>query len=525
LPDISPSSPGRELGGEKPQVIVVGAGLAGLTAAMHLAERGLRVHLLEADPRYPGGRISAKDVVEIDGWQFPGEHGVHGFWSGYLNIQAMMTRNRIRPMFIPAYEEDWIYRRGNSIKKAAIGSAIRQSWIPAPFHYLNMFFNLSFLASIGPRDLLSLFNIWYALLFAVGIDPLREAQPLQGLSLSHLLKGWSPGMRALFIGLARSGLSGHPDEIPLSGFLAFLRFYTVMRRDSWAFSYLPLDGGSGLIDPIVERIEALGGKIVLGRRVTCIDTRADGWVVHWQSAEDPQITGRIDAPHLILATDSPNTAAILKASPATSQVAADLVFPRGMETAVARLWFDRAPIATSEGGIFSGDFILDNFFWLDQIQAPYLSWRRETGGSAIEVHIYGPPSLLAESDAVLLTRTISDVQAAFPELRGHRIHQIIQRNPPTHTLFGVGDPLTHLGIETPWPNLFCCGDWVRHPNPALFLERACVTGIEAANAVLACLGQQPWPLLDHPRPEPFVGWIEKMMVRGRQARKRKRKGC
>jgi carotenoid phi-ring synthase / carotenoid chi-ring synthase len=522
LTDLSQKSLDLEAQAENPDVIVAGAGLAGLTAAMHLAERGLRVLVLEADPSYPGGRISAKDPVEIDGWTFPGEHGVHGFWSGYLNIQAMLTRNRIRPLFIPAFEEDWIYRRGNNIKKAAIGSAIRQSWIPAPFHYLNMFFNLSFLASISPRDLLSLFHVWYGLLFAVGIDPLREEQPLQGLSLNHLLKGWSPGMRALFIGLARSGLSGHPDEIPLSGFLAFLRFYTVMRRDSWAFSYLPQDGGSGLIDPIVGRIEELGGKIMLGRRVTCIEPLSEGWQVHCQSTENPQQMGTMKAPQLILATDSPNTAAILRSSPTTSQAAANLDFPRGMETAVARLWFDRTPIATSEAGIFSGDFILDNFFWLDQIQASYLSWRRATGGSAIEVHIYGPPSLLAEQDTVLLSRTISDVQAAFPELRGHRIHQIIQRNPPTHTLFGVGDPQRHLGIKTPWPNLFCCGDWVRHQTPSLFLERACVTGIEAANAVLSCRSLQPWPLLDHPRPEPFVGWIEKMMVRGRQARKRRR---
>ena len=81
----------------------------------------------------------------------------------------------------------------------------------------------------------------------------------------------------------------------------------------------------------------------------------------------------------------------------------------------------------------------------------------------------------------------------------------------------------HLGIRTPWPGLFCCGDWVRHPSPAFFLERACVTGIEAANAVLADLELPPWALLDYLPPEPLAGWIEQVMRGGRRfIRKHKR---
>src|SRR5512135_1710446 len=106
------------------------------------------------------------------------------------------------------------------------------------------------------------------MIFAVGIDPLREEQPLEGLHMSGLLNGWSPALRAFMIGLTRSGLSGQPDEIPLSGFLAFLRFYTVMRRDSWAFSYMPADAGTCLVRPLVQQVEALGGCLHMGARVT-----------------------------------------------------------------------------------------------------------------------------------------------------------------------------------------------------------------------------------------------------------------
>jgi isorenieratene synthase len=119
-------------------------------------------------------------------------------------------------------------------------------------------------------------------------------------------------------------------------------------------------------------------------------------------------------------------------------------------------------------------------------------------------------------DAILLMRTVADVESAFPELRGHRLHYTIRRNDPVHTLFGLGPADRHLGIETPWEGLFCCGDWVRHPSPTFFMERACVTGIEAANAVLRSRGLPDWPLLAYAPPEPLAGGIEWLMQKGRR---------
>jgi carotenoid phi-ring synthase / carotenoid chi-ring synthase len=494
--------------------IIIGGGIAGLSAALHLAERGVKPWVLEADPGFIGGRIKGGAEVELNGWKFRGEHGVHGIWSPYRNLQAMLARHRLRPVFVPAQEECWIYRRGDQINHADVGSAIRHSFIPAPFHYLNLFFRPAFLGTLGIADLFSLFRVWYGLLFAVGIDPLLEEQPLAKMRLSDLLKGWSPALRAFFIGLTRSGLAASPEEIPLSGYIAFLRFYTILRRDSWAFSYIPADGGSGLSEPLARRIVELGGQIRLGARVVRLEKVTDGWQVSIETGETRR------ASQVILAVDAPAAQRLLTASQATAEVAQSLYWPRGQANAVVRVWFDRQPNPGAEAGIFSGDFILDNYFWLDRIQDPYINWRRETGGSAIEAHIYGPPSLLEEPDSLLLTRAISDIQSAFTELRGHRIHQVIQRNPASHTLFGIGPKELHLGITTPWEGLYCCGDWVRHPAPCLFLERACLTGIDAANSVLQTRGLPPWPLLDYLPPEPFVGWIERLMLKGRKARKK-----
>jgi isorenieratene synthase len=446
---------------------------------------------------------------------------VHGIWSPYRNLQAMLARLLIRPLFVPAQEERWIYKRGGRIKSADIGSAIRHSWIPAPFHYLNLFLRPSFLGMLTVRDWLSLPQVWYGLIFAVAIDPLREEQPLAGLWLDDLVKDWSPTLRSLFIGLARNGLSARPEEIPLSGFLAFLRFYTLLRRDAWAFSYLPDDGGTSLIEPMVRKLRDLGGTVENGIRLVSVKRHPKGWQLDWQcqgAGEMQQERGSLVTKHLILAVDAPAARTIFEASP--DLAAGRLDWPRGMATAVVRFWFDRAPAPGPEAGILSGSVVVDNFFWLHRIQNQYVRWHKATGGSAIEVHIYGPPELLAGTDAVLMLRAISDVHSAFPELRDHAIHRTLRRNDATHTLFGVGSVEQHLGITTSWPGLFCCGDWVRHPAPAFFLERACVTGIEAANAVLRSCQLPPWSLLDYPRPEPLAGSIERLMQGGRRALRR-----
>lgn len=56
---------------------------------------------------------------------------------------------------------------------------------------------------------------------------------------------------------------------------------------------------------------------------------------------------------------------------------------------------------------------------------------------------------------------------------------------------------------------------MRDPIPAFFLERACATGIKAANAVLNAHGLEPWPLVPYLPPEPLAAWIEHLMQRGR----------
>jgi len=495
--------------------IIIGAGVAGLTTALHLAERGLKPLLLEAGDRV-GGRLSGKDQIDIKDWSLPLEHGVHGVWSSYVNLKSMLKRHEIVTEFVPAFDEQWIHRAGNFIGRASIGRTIRNSLVPAPFHYIQLFLDPQFLWMLGLRDWLSVFHVWSVLVMSIGIDPFFEDQPLEGLTFGKTLKSWGPSFRSLFFGLTRNGLSTDPNEVPLAGFLAFLRFYTIMRRDAWMFEYLP-NGAGEVCEKLSQKIIQLGGEIRLNSRVTRLEKNGD-WIAH---SEQDSISGVDHAPFLILASDSPAAESIIKKSfPAESD---SLFFPRGLGHAVVRLWFDRPPRRGPEAGMFSGDFVMHNFFWLERIYESYQKWGEATGGSCIEVHVYGPQNVLEEGDAILLTKVLTDLYRAFPELKGRLLTQNIQRNAASHTLPALGMRGTHLGIETKWENLFCAGDWVSHPTPAFFLERACVTGLEAANKVLSARGLERWEAKLYPPPEPMAAWIEKLMQTARSKRRKKKK--
>ena len=509
------------------QPLIIGGGVAGLTAALRLAQRGLRPRLLEANPTWLGGRLRQTPPVSLthngQTWTFSQEHAVHGVWDGYVNFKALLAELDPIPPTVPAHDETWILGRERWVGRAAIGRTIRQSVIPAPLHYMQLMFKPRFVSLLGWRDWLALPSVAGGLFAAMSIDPLAEHNPLHGLSLADMTRGWSPHLRALFAGLARNALAADPEEIPAAGWIAFLRFYTLLRRAAWGFDYLTAGGGTAVCEPLGRKIGQLGGHITLGAAVQMVVQGADGgWQV--QYVQEGQ-THMATASHVVLAVDAPAAQTLLMASPDTADHAARLTFPRGIPTVVVRLWFAGTAEGVSEAGMLSGDFCFDNYFWLDQLQEEYAAWRRATGGSALEVHIYGTPHLLAQPDGVLIKQVVQDVNRAFPDLRGRWLQGVVQRNPATHTLFSVASRGAHLGVVTPWPHLYACGDWVYHETPALYLERAATTGMAAANALLGEVGLPMHPVLGHPAPEWFAGWVMGRWAAVRQRKlARKRRG-
>jgi len=77
------------------KVIIIGGGVAGMSAAHELAERGFEVHVYEKNPVYPGGKARSTRVegTSINGSEeLPGEHGFRFFPRFYRHLPDTMSR-------------------------------------------------------------------------------------------------------------------------------------------------------------------------------------------------------------------------------------------------------------------------------------------------------------------------------------------------------------------------------------------------------------------------------------------------
>lgn len=496
-------------------VVIIGAGLAGLSAAVHLAERGIEPLVIDEDSLWAGGRLSGgePEVFEYEGrsWQFKPEHSVHAIWGGYVNMRAMIERFTDTKLQISAGEE-WINRWGRDVRRMEAGNAIRSHWIPAPLHYLQLLFHPQIWATIQPWDFLSLPGFLTSILLTVGTDPIREKIDWDGLTMKDYFTGWTPNIRATFEGLGVNLLAAPKDDIPLASFIAGLRFYTMLRNDSWQMHYLPADSHTSLIQPLIDSIESAGGAVQRGFTAQKLIRDGDAWQI---VVEDSQGQGlrRIRAEHVILAMNAPATERLLKKSPDMKDIASKMDFPRGLRNGVVRLWFSNTPSASTPGGMLTGDFAPDNFFWLHQLYDDYAEWHNETGGSAIELHYY-EDDLLEQPDRNLIVLSVTEVQRAFPEIRGNFIHATLRRNSKVHSHFRIPTEES-LHVKTAWDKVYASGDWVGHDTPSLWMERATTTGIAAANEVLVSLNQEPHEILYPPKPTMLARLLGAIVRAGR----------
>jgi len=76
------------------KAVVVGGGLAGISAALELARRNFEVTLVEVSPAL-GGKLTGWNIDAL-GETFPVEHGFHGFFDQYYNLNDMFASAGVR---------------------------------------------------------------------------------------------------------------------------------------------------------------------------------------------------------------------------------------------------------------------------------------------------------------------------------------------------------------------------------------------------------------------------------------------
>ena len=286
-------------------VVVVGAGLSGLTAARELSRRGIAVTVLEAADR-TGGKVLGRTIggAHVD----LGAHWVGGSQDAVLTLAAELG--------VATAAEPLPNRRSRQI--FATADRVRRHALELPL--------------LPPRDLAAVGVGVARLALAVRRDrpsPLETALPLT--------ERWfrTPVAQGVALTFFRLIFGADPDQVPARAVLDYLAAADGLRsiasvRDG-AQERLFVDGTSALIDAVAADIR---GDVVTGAPVRRIEHDADGVTVH---ADGRTVPGS----HVVLALPLPEVPALAFDPPLPEAIRLRLTHSRMGEYAKTVAVYDR----------------------------------------------------------------------------------------------------------------------------------------------------------------------------------------
>lgn len=432
-------------------VVIVGGGLAGLTAAVELSRLGLKVRLLEKRSFLGGRTYSYREPVTgeiVDN----GQHlmmGCYTYTLKYLNqIGTLGLVDRQ-----PALSTSLIDSNG-------VAHSFSCPRLPAPLHMLAALFHFDL---FHKKDLFNL--IFKCCSFKRDIsDPKR----LDNVSAGKWLKKYGQGeksLHALFEPLILATLNGKPDDVSAMPFAAVLKEAIFASRESSGI-VLPKVGLSKLfVGPAAEFIEQRRGEISLSTEITQI-TEDDGRIV---SVKDSK--GNVfDADAFIFAIPPRQLRKLLEGTTLESHVASvDKLESSPIIT--VNLWLEEELMKEPMVGLI--DSPIQWIFNRRLIAAE---------SDAVAAVISGADNEMKCSRRDLIDKTTSELTKYFKKKLSVKHSQVV-REPEATVLLKPGTQKWRLETKTPFKNLFIAGDWTNTGIPAT-IEGAVKSGYFAAQSLL-----------------------------------------
>lgn len=453
--------------------VVVGGGIAGVSAAVVLAERGVRVTLLEAAGQL-GGRLSAWPRTLPDGTVQQVEHGFHGFFRQYYTWRSVLRRIDPELGFLtplPGYP------------------VISRSWPPEDFASLPGLPPLNLLALVATSPSLRLRDLRYvdrvAATELLEFDRTATYAALDDVSAASFLDrlAFPDRARAVLFEVFGHSFFNREESFSAAEMVAQFHFYFLGNPEGLGMDVTVDDHGTCIWDPFGILLAKLGVDIRVGTRVDHVSRTPGGWQV-----------GPVAADHLVLALDPSSLARVVAASdglPATL-VREAATLTTSAPYAVARYWTDR-PVA-ADRPVFSGvsrEPTLDSISIYSRLEDGARSWAGSTGGEVLELHAYAAPDGIGAEDAA--DRMWAELTGLWPEVGDLRVLDRETRVGLDAPGFEPGSDATRPGVRTGDPTLLLAGDWVRLPFASALMERAATTGVLAANDILTRAGARAEP--------------------------------
>ena len=440
------------------KVIVLGGGLAGLSAARSLLEQGYDVTVVEKRP-FLGGRAFSFYDPQAQGEVDNGQHIFLGCCTYYLDF--LRALGVLKQTFLQDRLRVEVIRNG---KRGVLSS----SPFLGALHLMPSFLRYPHL---GPRDkLLALYGLMRAKL----TDRSKHAKELDQQTMYEWLKGHHQTERAianlwnLFI---LPALNDDVRDVSADmGLMVFQEGLLKKPRDATVgFSKVGLSSLTG--EPAQRYLEERGGRMMLGKTVRSLRTK-DGRVsgVEFSDGSVLQAKAYVSAlpfdvllqvlPEEVVATPFFAGAAQLSSSPIVG----------------IHLWYDR-PVMAQEFAAFL-DSPVQWVFNRSLIQGD-----SGDNGQYICISVSGAWDIVERSKEELREMFGREMESLFPRARSAKIERFLVVKQPQATFRSVPGVAEHRSPHvTPVPNLFLAGDWTDTCWPST-MEGAVRSGVLAAEAL------------------------------------------
>lgn len=456
--------------GPAPRVVVVGGGIAGLTAATALAERGVAVEVLERESEV-GGRVSGWTTTLPDGTRTGMSRGFHAFFRQYYNLRALLRRaDPALDALLALTDYPLVDAHGRVDSFRDLPRT--PPWNALAFALRSPTFTVGDLLRVDRRQAARLIDVRVPETYAA-LDGVDARTFLDRMRFPH-------AARHLAFDVFSRSFFAAPSQLSAAELAVMFHLYFLGSAEGLVFD-VPREPFHRLWRPLVEYLHRLGAEVRTGTPVDRVGGDGARWRVH--------AGGRaFDADAVVLALDVGGLRQLVTDSPGLGPpwwraLVADR--PTAPPFLVRRLWLDRPvedgrPPFLATGGLAP----LDNVSVLERFDSDAAAWARRSGGSVVELHAYAVTGARDGTARDALDR----LHALYPETRAARVLADRVEWRADCPLFPPGGFARRPGIATPVPGLVLAGDGVRVDLPVALMERAATTGWLAANRLLEAWG-------------------------------------
>ncbi len=454
------------------RVVVVGGGMAGVTAACVLAERGVAVTLVEAAPRL-GGRMSSWTERFADGERFEMSRSLPAIFPNYYNVRAVLRRVDPELETLRHLDEHRVLGKD--------GASEAFSRLPSTPP-------LNLLALLRRSPLLSLADLralgGEAGRAVLAFDPVRSYADLDTTSAAELMDqlGLPLDVRQVFSRAFARALFVPDEQLSAAEMVSRLHFYFLGNPDGMLFDVLDEPPNDVVWRPMERYLGRLGVDVRLSTSLRSIALdRSPPVAAVLEGGAVLEADGIVLAVDIAALADVVRRSPDLGADPSWRDSVLDLrVAP---PFCVQRIFVDRPVSAEADAYVATtGLGSLDSVAIYERLEGESRRWARRTGGSVVQLAAYAIDA--ARTDEHVADELWERLRALRPELTDAKIlHSVFLRR-SDQPAFAPGSHARRPRVATPYGTVALAGDFVKLPFPTALMERAAASGILAANQLL-----------------------------------------